>query len=393
MNMNNRIQRAVLSMILFFLYGCTGLAPGISEREGKPRIQPITIRVAVEKNRQRFDVASRNGLLMTGGEQVKLPASATLLTKEGYLTFNGRHYALPVSVTGSHTIQMNGKQYIGELIVHEGLVVNVLPLEEYLKGVLSQEMSEAWPIEALKAQAVISRTYAFKKMLENRSSLYDIERTEVHQKFEYEDHNERINTAIANTRGIILVYQGQPIEAFFHSCSGGRTENCRDVFQRDLPYLRSIPDPYCLKNERSFWSYSVESERMKELLHEMLDEDHRSLSLYDVRMYGKTGSGRVKEFKLVFGNGRSQIIRGNAFRLALDPKAFKSLLIHSIERERTAGGWKFRFSGRGYGHGVGLSQWGAKGMAEQGFTYREILSFYYRRTSLGTYRSLSLKEY
>ncbi|MBA7556097.1 Amidase enhancer [subsurface metagenome] len=110
----------------------------------------------------------------------------------------------------------------------------------------------------------------------------------------------------------------------------------------------------------------------------------------NIKIYKKTGSGRVKEFILIFEGNEKQILKGNTFRLALDPKVFRSLLIQGIKKKRINDEYIYTFSGKGYGHGVGLSQWGVKGMAEQGFAYERIVAYYYRGTQLGNYDMVSL---
>ena len=156
------------------------------------------------------------------------------------------------------------------------------------------------------------------------------------------------------------------------------------MFQKDLPYLRSIPDPYCAKNERFFWSYTADAATIAKALQVSGLIGTNSVSIRDIRIHERTGSGRVDTFSIQLKNGERVIVHGNAMRLALDAKSFKSLLITNIEKRTNSGTMEFTFDGRGYGHGVGMSQWGAKEMADQGFTYRHILNHYYRGTRIGT---------
>lgn len=301
---------------------------------------------------------------------------------DGYIIVNGMTYTTPVYFQSPQKMRINGKEYFGSILVQDRFIINILPVEEYLKGVLSSEVAESWPAEALKAQAVVSRTFAYRKILNNKDTLYDVDDTTMYQKFDYNESNSRINSAVLDTEGIIILYQNEPIEAFFHSNSGGVTENCRDIFQKDLPYLRSIPDPYSSKNEDTLWTFSITEKEIKNALNGIIKHEYESLTLRDIRIYKKTGSRRAGEFLLIFERNQKQIIKGNTFRLAVGPKFLKSLLIHNIQRARGKGGYIFTFSGRGYGHGVGLSQFGAKKMAEQGFSYRDIVAYYYRGTRI-----------
>ncbi len=370
---------------LFFIFnGCGTSSYRITEKI------PLTIRVAVEKNSTTINLISKDAYFIYRGSHYQLPSHSTIELNDESVFINGTPYPFPVTISSPHLLSLNGKKYSGDILLNGFYVINIIQIEEYLKGVLSSEVDESWPIEALKTQAVVSRTYAFKKVLQNKSELYDIEDTVLHQKFVYEENNSRINSAIHETNGIIILFQNKPVEAFFHSCSGGITENCGDIFQQDIPYLRSIPDPYSSGYEHIFWTFSSSETDIKEALKGILEKKFELRSLKNVKIYKKTGSGRVKEFILIFKGNEKQILKGNTFRLALDPKAFRSLLIQDIQKKRINDEYIYTFSGKGYGHGVGLSQWGVKGMAEQGFAYERIIAYYYRGTQLGNYDMVSL---
>ena len=330
---------------------------------------------------------TEEAFLVENGNKHRLSGNSTLRVTDGRIHIQDQEsgYALPVSLISQKGVNINGKPYFGEIIIDAGLLLNVLPIEEYLKGVLSAEISNEWPGEVLKAQAVVSRTYAYHKITVNKDKLYDVDNTTLYQKFDYSENNTSINKAINDTKGIIILYQNKPIEAFFHACSGGVTENAGDVFQTNLPYLRSFPDPYSSKTGDSNWTFKATESQIKASLKGIIAEEYESLPLKEIKVNKRTGSRRVGEFLLVFENNKRQIIKGNTVRLAVGPKELKSLLIQSIRKERTQDGIVFSFYGRGYGHGVGLSQLGAKEMAERGFLYKDIIAFYYRGTTLGSY--------
>jgi stage II sporulation protein D len=282
---------------------------------------------------------------------------------------------LPVTIRSDEPIVINGREYYGHMVVTGEYLVNVVPLELYLHGVIASEMSHSWPLEALKAQAVASRTFACRKLLLSRNDPYDLRDTEMDQKYLLSQAHPALDRAVQGTHGQILMYGGEPIEAFFHSCSGGRTEASGDVFQADLPYLRSIPDPVC-REERFEWSCTLR-----------LDEITSALGLQpgvkQVRAGEKTSSGRVKEFELLLENGSETTVAGNRFRLAVGPTRLRSLLILDMAAGSDSGRPAIVFRGRGYGHGVGMSQWGARAMAESGRGYRTILGHYYRGVRIG----------
>jgi stage II sporulation protein D len=377
-----------LSLILFFtVSGCAGTLMRVPEKRPITEPAPITIRVAIGRNIEEISLKTEEAFLIKSGNKNRLSGNSILQVTEGRVLIRGQEtgFALPVSLKSQKSMILNGKVYFGEIIIDDNLILNILPLEEYLKGVLSSEISDDWPMEVLKAQAVVSRTYAYNKILASKDKLYDVDDTTLYQKFDYNENNSRINKAINDTKGVIILYQNKPIEAFFHACSGGVTENAGDIFQTDLPYLRSFPDPYSSKTRASNWTFEATESQIKSSLKGIITEEYDSLLLKEIKVHRRTRSRRVGEFILIFEKNKKQIIKGNTFRLAVGPKELKSLLIQTIRKERMQDGILFSFSGRGYGHGVGLSQLGAKEMAQRGFLYMDIIAFYYRGTALGSY--------
>jgi len=382
----------IIIAYFIFLVGCAGSHYVVSGRERGGKGKPITIRVAIEKDINKITLATKYGVIISNDKRYKLPNSSNILFEDGVVVINGSRYNPPVYIESPNKIVINEKEYPGSIILEENLVVNMLSIEDYLKGVLSQEVSDSWPLEALKAQAIVSRTYAYKKVLESKNICYDIENTEMHQKYNYEDKNININSAISKTRGIIILYNNRPIEAFFHASSGGITENSNDIFQQSLSYLKNIPDPYSINNDKSRWNYRVSGKNIKNLLKDVISDNYKNIELKDIKINSKTASGRTRDFLLIFNANKTLVVKGNLFRLYINPKEFKSLLIDNIEKEIIYDDYLFTFSGIGYGHGVGMSQLGAKKMSEIGFNYEDIIKYYYRGTSFGNYTNLHLNK-
>jgi len=373
-------------LLILFVCGCAAtsiVSEGKAPSRGKSKTEPDVIRVAVRKHISRLELESENAVLIKGSKRLNLPSPTVMTVEQGTVIVNGMTFSSPVSIQSRHTIRVDGSDYYGNLLIQDNLLINILPMDEYLNGVLAAEVPQTWPIEALKAQAVVSRTYAYRKITQNRGRPFDVEATAMNQKYDFTASSNLIRKAVYSTANTIILYRNEPIEAFFHSCSGGRTENCRDIFQKDLPYLRSIPDPYCVKKD-FLWTFSSSADAIKAALKDFIDPDTFPLYLRDIKIQRRTGSGRVREFLLIFDNNRTSLINGNSFRLAVDPKSLKSLLIQRIEREKRDGEVFFGFYGRGYGHGVGMSQWGAYEMALMGFNYKHIISHYYRGTRIST---------
>jgi stage II sporulation protein D len=176
-------------------------------------------------------------------------------------------------------------------------------------------------------------------------------------------------TAVDATRGIVATFRGKPIFAAYHSNSGGHTEDSENVWGTPHPYLRGVPDPYALDEPGTQWTARLSIST--------IEADVRRLGVYATGLVAiepgrVTAWGRAVTVRLLEEGGRTQEIGANQFRLAVGPGVIRSTMF-TITRD----GADMNFAGRGSGHGVGLDQWGARAMAVQGFTFEQILSYYY----------------
>lgn len=246
--------------------------------------------------------------------------------------------------------------------------INHVDLEQYLYSVLGGEMSPTWPQEALKAQAVAARSYALYKRQTAKTELFDVSNTTSSQVYKgLESEGVGTHTAVDATAGQVMTYNGQVIMAVFHSSSGGHTENVEDVWSSPLPYLRGVED-----YDQSAPVFQWDKTLTRSEVNSHISGVGSVVSMVPER---KTPSGRVMVMKVV-GSGGTKRIDGDALRSAL---GLKSAL---FTVSQVPGG--FDFNGRGYGHGLGLSQWGARGLAEKGVNYQQILSHYYQNATLST---------
>jgi stage II sporulation protein D len=376
------------SAAIFFMAACTGAPPprkgSKSETAAETATEEDVIRIVIMQYEQIVRISVQGGSVVSDGKTHVLDSNESLTVDRAFLHRDGESYSLPATIESPNPLTIDGTAVYGHLRIQDGYLISLLPIEIYIVGVLNGELPASWPSEVLKAQAVVSRTYAYSRVSQHSNEIFDAGSSELFQKYNFTQSNEAIERAVQETADEILLYQNRPIEVFFHACSGGRTENSRDVFQVDYPYLRSIPDPYCAKNERFYWSYTTNGTAVSSALNGYgLTQQSKGI-VRDIRIYEKTGSGRAASFLILHEDGERVIVPGNAMRLAIDATQFKSLLITRIEKRRSRNAVEFTFEGRGYGHGVGMSQWGAKSMADQGFTYRDILRFYYRGTKIGT---------
>ncbi|PIU20370.1 MAG: hypothetical protein COT18_02585 [Elusimicrobia bacterium CG08_land_8_20_14_0_20_59_10] len=275
---------------------------------------------------------------------------------------------------GAERVRLASRLYKGDIILRasgQGRldIIESLLLEEYLRGVLPAEMSPGWPLEALKAQAVASRTYALKQL--KPSADYDItDGVEMQVYKGYDGVNPRIKEAVDSTRGEVLRYKRKLITAFFHSCCGGHTAGVNSAWGEGVTKpLSGVKDPYCAGSSHSRWKYFVTS---KDLLAFLQKRGSTALKLKGIKPHSKGRSGRIITFRVSTDRG-SETALVKEMRAHFGSNKFRSTYITKVTPVR--GGYEF--SGRGWGHGVGMCQEGAKTMARKGKSYRKILRFYY----------------
>ncbi|BCX11772.1 MAG: sporulation protein [Thermosynechococcus sp.] len=282
-------------------------------------------------------------------------------------------------------VRVGDRWYRGRLQLvstNEGiLAINLVDLEEYLPSVVGKEMYPSWPLEALKAQAVASRSFVlFRRDRERRrpGSLFDVGATVTHQVYGgVSSETASTLAAVAATRGQVLTYNGRIIEALFHASSGGHTENSEDVWQTVIPYLRGTPDfDQVFPNFQ--WTVRFTAAQLQQRLPGIG-------SIVALRPLQLTPQGRILSMQIL-GTAGSRTISGSELRRVLGLRS--TLLTIRPEYGNVASQRAqsvpvaFTITGRGHGHGLGMSQWGAYGMALQGYTYDQILGHYYQGVTL-----------
>jgi stage II sporulation protein D len=267
-----------------------------------------------------------------------------------------------------------GTHYSGTIDVWKGdnglYIINELPLEDYVKDVVAVEIRPDWEAEALKAQSVISRTYALFQKKKNGNSIYHIASSVINQVYKGNNPDIRVSNAVEATKGEILTFDNSLIEAFYHSTCGGKTENPEDVFGKSYPYLKSVESP-CDLSPYAEWERNIEIKDIEEALN--------IPKIQELSINSYTSTHRVKELNIKT-NSVHTIINAIDLRKAL---GWKNLPSTNFRVSRV--GDSIVFKGKGYGHGVGLCQWGALQMAREGKNYKEILAFYYPGTVIQLY--------
>jgi stage II sporulation protein D len=296
---------------------------------------------------------------------------------DGELWVDGRRWPAPVAVFGADAaIRADGRElsrWVEVRRTRAGLaVVEVLPMEDYVAGVVSGETPTSFPPEARKAQAIAARTFALVRKLEavTAGRGWDLGATVISQVFVGAGAADAgAREAAAATAGEVLVLNQEPVETYFHSSCGGRTEDGLAALGRGYEYLSSVECGRCDGAPGALWRQVIPAEELGRAAG--LGRAATSVTLVE-----RTRSGRAARVEVVAGKRRATLT-GSDLRQRLGYSRLRSL---AFDVEAVKGG--FAFAGRGSGHGAGLCQWGAAGFAREGKGYREILAHYYPGTEI-----------
>lgn len=338
----------------------------------------VILRVAIQRDVNQVKVGSSTTAVIkdSSGRTVgELPAMSPYNAQAvpgGVALDKWRSNLFWVEPTGKGFVYIGDRWYRGRTLVvpsQKGLsVVNWVALEEYLYSVIGGEMDSRWPLEALKAQAIAARTYAlYEREKQRNNPLYDLgaspDRWQIYKGVSSESPS--TYAAVDGTDGKVLTYRNRVILSVFHACSGGHTENSEDVWGSAQPYLRAVPD-FDQNIRECNWSRTFSpaeiSAQMPEIgnVKQMIPE---STSPF----------GSVKALKIV-GDKGEKVLRGEDVRTALRLKSTRFTVSN--------GNGSFTLTGLGYGHALGMSQWGAYNLASRGYNHLQILNYYYKGVAL-----------
>jgi stage II sporulation protein D len=339
-----------------------------------------------------------------------LPAAEAVAAPEVLLARELWLEALPAVADADPGLWLQQRRYRGRLQLRleagQLQVVNHVPLETYLTSVVGSEMPASWPQEALRAQAVAARTYALKAR--KPAALFDLQATTASQVYKgVEAETDSTRAAVEGTRGLVLTYDDALIDAVFHSSSAGSaTESSGQLWPRQLPYLVSVPD-FDRDSPVREWRQPLDAALLSRAFPELE-------SVTAIEVLSTTATGRVRQARVVGPTG-ALLLSGAQLRSRLGLKStwvrFALLPIPAAVEEPAAAALlppplpaltlpaptspttevlQLVALGRGYGHGIGMSQWGALGLARQGESYAAILRHYYRGTQLRPYGPLAV---
>lgn len=279
-----------------------------------------------------------------------------------------------ISTNDLDVIIINGRTFRGNIQFIKNKnnklsVINHIDLEDYIKGILYHETSHYWPEEALKAQAIVCRTYAVYQMQENKSKDYDVTSDIYSQVYGGRtSERDRTNRAVDETRGLILTYKDKVFPTYFHATCAGHTEDASLLWDINIVPLKGVVCNFCKESPHFSWHYVLSSLEIKDKL---IKAAYKISDINNIIILGKDNSGRNTELKIISAN-RDLKISAKDFRNIIGPNIIRStnFNVNIINHDAV-------FVGFGWGHGVGLCQWGAYFMAKQGYKYEDILKYYY----------------
>ena len=371
------------------------------------------IRIGVVVDAARVTIGGGGALRVSDpdeGPLLDIPAQSTVdvvprvraVALSGVATAVVRQSLVIEPVDSGAPVRVNGRDYRGTVELRRGpsgiVVINRLGLEAYVAGVVAAEMGRRAPgeEEALKAQAVVSRTYAMRNKGRHADQGFDLLADVSDQVYAgMASETPMATAAVLATRGEFLSYNGAPIDAFYFSTCAGRTEDGTAAFAgADRPYLRSVDDhdpggiAWCASSPRFRWSESWTRAELAAILKRTLPANNLPVSaatdLTEMRVLERTTSGRIANLELAGRTSRT-VLRGQAIRRVLAPVSGGILRSNDFTVRLSRVGGKIEridIDGRGNGHGVGMCQWGAVGRSRAGEIYPHILSSYFPGTEL-----------
>jgi len=354
------------------------------------RVDAAPIRVQLLNHQFQTVISSDGGLIVRApgsgsNDPLVQPEITTVLSVQpqaaGLLVADAVQTGPKILVTPLTLSQLfvNGRPYRGALLIGrngDGTldVVNQLDLEEYLYGVVAAEMSPDWPDTALQVQAIASRSYAVARARFNAYDGFDVKAGEQDQAYGGAGvETQSAVNAVDATHGVVIVYNDHIVKAYYSSCDGGYTAD-GSALEDPQPYLRAAPDPYASESPHLAWKASVPLADFTQALRAGVGDVGDVAAIH---LGPADESGRLISVTVV-GSAGSRTISGTLFRKLAGTHVVKSTRIAAIDID----GDVISVTGSGFGHGVGMSQWGAKGMADAGFGIYQILGFYYRGTML-----------
>ncbi len=396
-------------LLILFIPGCSGSKDSYNRGDNNFTGESRFIRVLLDEHTDNYKFVNNEPVYLKDGDSYLAlinPGNTLSISNSGDevdieisgKNFKGKDFQL-VSESPEIHVNYNGNSYRGRInIIPDGneiRIINLLSVEDYLKGVIPKEMPTGKGneyYEALKAFTICARTYTVSKIKENKR-LFDVfadTRDQVYGGSGIE--KEIINKLVDETRGLILTYDDKPAVTFYHSTCGGYTEDAKNVFPKfDLPYLKAVKDgdePYCSISPKFTWTEILSENSFVQRLVSAGYLDNSDYEVNDIHINSTFRSGRIDELEILLTDNYNKLksiqLYGNNIRYVIKTADNKSILESSNFNIKKAGD-DIIINGKGYGHGVGLCQWGALAQSKQGKDFDDILMFYYPGTKIESY--------
>ena len=373
-------MKKIIFVLLISLVSCSSL---YAEDKTKEDVYYIRVCVIKEKPSLKLSIKGKYTIETLENHHILQESSSGITDQKVMPTNSGITvgeqeflvYGIRIIPTLGANISINSKRFRGVVDIIRTksmklLVINHIDIEDYLFGVLYHEMPHDWPMQALMAQAVTARTYAVFRKEERKKEDYDLTNDQYSQMYGGKDAERfRGKWAVEMTKGKVLEYDNKILPCFYHSTCGGHTEDSSKIWTLELKPLKGRSCPYCkeapLYNWDAIFSYKQIQERLN-------NKKIKCKDVKNIREGKRDGSGRLETVIITDKNGEINL-PSEKFRLALGGSEFLKSTKFSIKKTKKG----IIFKGHGWGHGVGMCQWGAKGMSDKGYDYDKILDFYY----------------
>jgi stage II sporulation protein D len=382
---SNGMKRIITLLSIFFITFLSAAQITAADNPDNP-----TIRVSIADNKDFIPIS------LKGRYKIYAPGSDKVISEGPFL--NIRVYPIQgglrlgekavaasevkIKVARDANIYVDSRAFRGEIgIVRKAsgklMAINYTGLEEYLYGVLYHEISHRWPMDAIKVQAVAARTFALNQMKQNKLQPYDVT-CDIYSQVYGGRQSEKwsTNRAVNITRRQVLTYKGEIFPAYYHAACAGHTEDASNLWKIDIEPLKGVQCDFCRASPHYRWTKTIPLATLEARLKET---GYKTDGVISVSVLGKNASGRADKVEIKGGEGVSVVLTGKDFRQVVGPNSLRSTKFDVYIK-----GNNLVFEGYGWGHGVGMCQWGALGMAKKGKKYDEILKYYYPGSEITT---------
>jgi stage II sporulation protein D len=380
------VRKSLTALVILFILACTAVAsfvfyPFISVTGGGDRYVKLPVRVRLVHNFGSAEISSDRPVYLRVLD-TKVPSAVfqkgryrIFLDTKG-INIGERFFScdkVTLSPLTGAVLEFDGKKYRGDMIISRsefGLdAINLLDLEDYLKGVVPAEVNQYWPYEALKAQAIVSRSFALYQVISRKYKDHDLKDDTFSQVYGGVSAEKwRTSKAVEDTRGQALAFKGKAFPAYFHSACGGSTEDASVLWKNDILPLKGVKCPWCRFSPYFEWTKRIPT---KTIIKALNDAGLALDRIDEIKFSDPDPSGRSRDVCIRSADKQFDI------KLPEFSKSVPSALLSANGIQVKKHPFFYEFSGRGWGHGVGMCQWGAFGLSLRLLNADEILKYYY----------------